>query len=176
MTVTYGIALGSNVGDSRANLERGVDLLLQCLPGARVVAGACLYETDPVDCALGTQAFLNTVVELESALPPPEVHAALVAVEHLLGRAAVTERGHHAPRPLDLDMLYAGDYRSDDPVLTVPHPRLHLRRFVLQPLAEIRPALRLPSLPLTVAEYLAALTDEPATVRPAGGWKYAIPV
>lgn len=171
MTATrFGIALGSNLGDRQANLERGVDLLLARLPDACEVVGASLYETDPVDCAPGTQAFLNTVIELQASLTPMEMHAHLVAVEALLGRAARRER--NAPRTLDLDLLYADDYQSDDPVLTVPHPRLHQRRFVLEPLAEIRPFLRLPGLDQSIVEALAFLTDDPASVRPAGTWKY----
>jgi len=172
MTVAtrFGIALGSNLGDRRANLERGVDLLLSRIPDFCGFAGASLYETDPVDCAPGTQAFLNTVIELEAACTPVEMHAHLVAVESLMGRPLQRER--NAPRSLDLDLLYAGDYQNDDPVLTVPHPRLHLRRFVLQPLLEIRPSLQLPGLEMTLAAALAALTDDPAGVRLVGTWKH----
>lgn len=171
MAVTaFGIALGSNLGDRRENLEQGVRHLLDRLPAACLTGGASLYETDPVDCAPGTLAFLNTTIELEAALSPSEMHSHLLAVESLLGRP--TEREHHAPRPLDLDLLYAGAYMSPDPVLTVPHPRLHLRRFVLRPLAEMRPDLVLPGFKRSIAECLAALTDDPASVRPAGGWQY----
>jgi len=166
----FGIGLGSNLGDRRMNLERGVDLLLSRIPGAHCCAGAALYETDTVDCAPGTQAFLNTVIEIQSALTPAEMHTHLMAVESLMGRP--TEREKNAPRTLDLDLLYAGDYCSADAVLTVPHPRLHLRRFVLQPLAEIRPALCLPGLTVSLAEALEALQDDPGSVRYAGVWRY----
>lgn len=169
----FGIALGSNLGDRRDNLERGVEHLLRRIPEARVVAGASLYETEPVDCAPGTQAFLNSVIEVHASLSPTEMHAHLVAVEALMGRPA--ERARNAPRTLDLDLLYAGDYASDDPVLTVPHPRLHLRRFVLQPLAEIQPGLKLPGLSLTIGQAMEALTDDPESVRFAGLWKYHLP-
>lgn len=166
----FGIALGSNIGDCRVNLERGVSLLLARLPQAHVVKGASLYETDPIDCTPGSQAFFNSVIELEAALTPQELHSHLVAVESLMGRPF--ERERNSPRPLDLDLLYAGDYQSDDPVLTVPHPRLHLRRFVLQPLAEIWPLLRLPGLSLSIEEALAALEDDPQSVRFIGSWRY----
>lgn len=169
-STVFGIALGSNQGDRQNNLEAGVEHLLARVPDARFRVGAALYETDPVDCALGTQAFLNTVIEVEAALLPEELHAHLVAVEALMGRPL--ERERNAPRTLDLDLLYAGDYQSKDPVLTVPHPRLHLRRFVLQPLAEIRPHLILPGMILTVAEILAALADDPSSVRTVGTWKF----
>lgn len=167
---TFGIALGSNLGDRRSQLECGVEHLLARISGVRLLAAASLYETDPVDCPPDALPFLNTVIELETALSPPEMHTHLLAVEALMGRPG--QRAHHAPRTLDLDLLYADSYVSDDPILTVPHPRLHLRRFVLQPLAEIRPHLRLPGLPGDMATLLAGLEDDPATVRVAGSWSY----
>lgn len=166
--IAFGIALGSNQGDRRGNLESGVEALLARMPEARLTAAASLYETEPVDCAPGTQAFLNTVIELEAPLSPQEMHAHLLAVEALLGRPL--ERERHAPRTLDLDLLYAGQFQSADPVLTVPHPRLHQRRFVLQPLAEIRPGLCLPGFSVTIAQALSALDDDPSCVRLEGGW------
>lgn len=158
----FGIAIGTNLGDRLANLQRGVALLVERVQPADVIAGGC-YETAPVDCAPGTQAFLNSVIEIEAACTPQEMHAHLQAVELAMGRPAIREK--NAPRSLDLDLLYAGDFVSDDPVLVVPHPRLHLRRFVLQPLADIRPALILPGHQRSIAEHLAALTDDPDEVR-----------
>jgi 2-amino-4-hydroxy-6-hydroxymethyldihydropteridine diphosphokinase len=159
---TFGIALGSNLGDRGANLQRGVALLIEQVKPVRILAGGC-YETAPVDCAPETQAFLNSVIEVEADCTPQEMHAHLQAVEQAMGRPAVREK--NAPRTLDLDLLYAGDFVSTDPVLIVPHPRLHLRRFVLQPLADIRPALILPGHHRSIAEHLAALTDDPDEVR-----------
>lgn len=165
----YGIALGSNLGDRAANLRRGVELLMQRVPGIRLVASGGIYETEPVDCAPGTQAFLNSVIEIEAACSPHELHAHLAAIEQALGRPA--ERERNAPRTLDLDLLYAGDYVSSDPALILPHPRLHLRRFVLQPLADIRLDLKLPGHDLTIAQHLAALQDDPSCVkRVAASW------
>lgn len=172
-TTAFGIALGSNLGDRHTHLERGVDQLLARVPGARLAAGSALYETDPVDCAPGTQAFLNTVVEIHAALSPQQMHAHLVAVERLAGRAA--KRGRNDPRTLDLDLLYAGGQVLADPALTVPHPRLHLRRFVLRPLAEIRPGLVLPGFTEPVSRLLESLADNPAAVRLAGSWKHHLP-
>ncbi|MES2597008.1 MAG: 2-amino-4-hydroxy-6-hydroxymethyldihydropteridine diphosphokinase [Verrucomicrobiota bacterium] len=160
--VPFGIALGSNLGDREANLRHGLALLMERMQPRVILAGG-LYETEPVDCAPGTQAFLNTVVEIEAACSPRELHAHLQAIEQEMGRAAVREK--NAPRTLDLDLLYAGDFASDDPVLIVPHPRLHLRRFVLQPLEDIRPELVLPGHERNVCEHLAALTDDPADVK-----------
>lgn len=157
----FGIALGSNLGDRAANLRLGLRMLTERLRPASILAGG-IYETEPVDCAPGTQAFLNTVIEVEAACAPHELHAHLQAIEQAMGRPAVREK--NSPRTLDLDLLYAGSFVSDDPVLTVPHPRLHLRRFVLQPLADIRPGLVLPGQERTVQEHLAALDDDPAGV------------
>ncbi|GEP41519.1 2-amino-4-hydroxy-6-hydroxymethyldihydropteridine diphosphokinase [Brevifollis gellanilyticus] len=158
----FGIALGSNLGDREANLRQGLEMLIERVQ-ARVILAGGLYETEPVDCALGTQAFLNTVVEIEAACSPQEFHAHLQAIEQAMGRAVVREK--NAPRTLDLDLLYAGDFVSDDLVLIVPHPRLHVRRFVLQPLEDIRPELVLPGHVKSVREHLAALTDDPADVK-----------
>jgi 2-amino-4-hydroxy-6-hydroxymethyldihydropteridine diphosphokinase len=158
----FGIALGTNLGDRQANLQRGMALIVELVQPSAIIAGGC-YETAPVDCAPGTQAFLNSVIEIEAACTPQEMHAHLQAVELEMGRPAVREK--NSPRSLDLDLLYAGDFVSDDPVLIVPHPRLHLRRFVLQPLADIRPALILPAHQRTIAEHLATLTDDPDEVR-----------
>jgi len=166
--MTFGIAIGTNLGDREANLQRGLALLIERVQPAAILAGG-VYETEPVDCAPGTQAFLNSVIEVKAACTPQEMHAHLQAIEQAMGRPAVREK--NSPRSLDLDLLYAGDYISDDPVLIVPHPRLHLRRFVLQPLADIRPDLVLPGHRLTIAEHLDALPDDPAEVRRVGHLK-----
>lgn len=153
--MNFGIALGSNLGDRAENMRRGIELLMARVPGIRLNASARVYETEPVDCAPGTQAFLNTVIEVAAECTPEELHAHLKAVEQALGRPEQRER--NSPRTLDLDLLYADDVVSDDPVLTLPHPRMHLRRFVLEPLADIRPELVLPGQKMTVAELLAGL-------------------
>ncbi len=153
--MNFGIALGSNVGDRAANIQRGVELLMELVPGIRLNASARVYETEPVDCAPGTQAFLNTVIEVAADCLPQELHTHLKAIEQALGRPEQRER--NSPRTLDLDLLYADDVVSDDPVLTLPHPRMHLRRFVLEPLADIRPELVLPGQQESVADLLAGL-------------------
>ena len=155
--MTFGIALGSNLGDRAENIRRGIALLLERVPDIHLEASAPVYETDPVDCAPGTQAFLNTVIEVSAPCTPPELHAHLKAVESALGRPERRER--NSPRTLDLDLLYADDVVSDDPVLILPHPRLHLRRFVLQPLADIRPGLILPGQTQPVSVLLASLPE-----------------
>jgi 2-amino-4-hydroxy-6-hydroxymethyldihydropteridine diphosphokinase len=151
----FGIALGSNLGDRAENIRRGIELLLARVPNVILSASAPVYETEPVDCASGTQAFLNTVIEIDAGITPQELHVLLKTVESKLGRPEQRER--NSPRTLDLDLLYADDLVSDDPVLILPHPRLHLRRFVLQPLADIRPELILPGQTQSVAKLLARL-------------------
>ena len=151
----FGIALGSNLGDRSENMQRGIKLLLERVPGVKLRASAPVYETEPVDCAPGTQSFLNTVIEIEADCLPHDLHAHLKAVESALGRPEQRER--NSPRTLDLDLLFADAVISDDPDLILPHPRLHLRRFVLQPLADIRPDLMLPGQKHSVAELLAQM-------------------
>jgi len=158
--MNFGIALGSNLGDRAENMRLGIELLLARVPGIRLNAKARVYETEPVDCAPGTQAFLNTVIEVEAGCLPQELHTHLKAVEQALGRPEQRER--NSPRTLDLDLLYADDLVSDDPVLTLPHPRMHLRRFVLEPLADIRPELVLPGQKVSVATLLLRLEQTPS--------------
>ncbi len=153
--MNFGIALGSNLGDRAENMRRGIELLMTRVPGIQLNASAPVYETEPVDCAPGTQAFLNTVIEVSAECQPHELHTHLKAIEQALGRPEQRER--NSPRTLDLDLLYADDVISDDPDLILPHPRMHLRRFVLEPLADIRPELILPGQQVSVAELLAHL-------------------
>lgn len=162
-TLTYGLALGSNLGDRLFNLQRGLHELLARVPGAALLAAAPVYETAPVGCPPGSQSFYNSVIEVASPLAPHAMHQVLQAVETFMGRP--DERERNAPRPLDLDILYVGDLRLDDDVLTIPHPRLPTRRFVLQPLADIRPHLALPGQQCTVLQLLAALDDEPGSIQ-----------
>lgn len=158
----YGIALGSNLGDRTDNLRRALKLIHESVPGA-VIRAACIYETLPVDCAPGTQAFLNTAIELEADIQPHDLHAKLKSIESQLGRPTLHER--NSPRTIDLDILHAGPLTIEDETLTVPHPRLHQRRFVLQPMADLNSSLQLPNQAKTIAELLAALEDDPNTVK-----------
>ena len=158
----FGIALGSNLGDRLGQFRAGLEALLMS-NDIRLLSKAPVYETEPVDCPPGSQAFLNTVVEVESSLDAHALHRVLQGIEIALGRPEQRER--NSPRPLDLDILYAGEQIIDDDMLTIPHPRLHLRRFVLQPLADIRPGLVLSGQGKTVAELLALLQDDPDAVQ-----------
>jgi 2-amino-4-hydroxy-6-hydroxymethyldihydropteridine diphosphokinase len=164
-SVQTGIALGSNLGDRLACLRAGRDFLLALHEGPDPAAVSPVYETDPVGCPSGSPAFLNAVIEIDTPLEPAALLARLAAFECTLGRQA--ERSVNAPRPLDLDILYAGTTEIRTADLTLPHPRLTQRRFVLQPLADIRPRLVLPGQSRPVSQLLAALPVEPR-VRPCG--------
>ena len=133
--VTAYVALGANLGDAQATLRRALDDLTT-LPGTQVTRASSLYRSAPIDSS--GPDYINAVVELRTTLDPYELLAALQDLERAAGR----ERPYrNAPRTLDLDILLYGDLRLDDPVLTVPHPRMEDRAFVLRPLAEIAPAL-----------------------------------
>jgi 2-amino-4-hydroxy-6-hydroxymethyldihydropteridine diphosphokinase len=137
------VGLGSNLGDREAAL-RGAVAALAAEPGIEVLSVSTLRETDPVGLTAQPR-FLNGVAELETELPARELLERLLAVERRFGRVreGVPAQG---PRTLDLDLLLYGDERIDEPGLTVPHPRLHERRFVLEPLAELAPGLVVPGL------------------------------
>jgi 2-amino-4-hydroxy-6-hydroxymethyldihydropteridine diphosphokinase len=128
------VGVGSNLGDREATVRAAI----AALPG--VVAVSTLRETDPVG-VVDQPPFLNGAVVLETELPPRELLELLLAVERDLGRE---RRERWGPRSIDLDLLVYGDVSVDEPGLTVPHPRLHERRFALEPLAELDPELELP--------------------------------
>ncbi|WP_447975168.1 2-amino-4-hydroxy-6-hydroxymethyldihydropteridine diphosphokinase [Nitrospira sp. Kam-Ns4a] len=166
------IGFGSNVGDRLDFCDRAVTLL-SLLPSSQVTAVSSLYETEPV--ADGTDPgagwFLNGVVRLETDLTPRSLLTVCREIERALGRD-LDHRG--GPRTLDLDLLLYGDRVIGESDLTVPHPRLHLRRFVLVPLAELAPNLVHPVLRQTVKDLLDRLAD-PAEVRrrePVPGSRY----
>jgi 2-amino-4-hydroxy-6-hydroxymethyldihydropteridine diphosphokinase len=155
--VPVGIALGSNLGDRAAELDAGAAFLRSLAVDGRVRVSSTL-ETAPVDCPPGSAPFLNAVAEIRvdtEALPPRVLLGKLKAFEAARGRAESRET--NAPRPLDLDIIYYACLTIDEPGLTVPHPRAHLRRFVLEPLSELRPDLVLPGQTLTVRELLELL-------------------
>jgi len=147
------IGLGSNLGDREANLEEGRARLEQ--RGFHTARTSSLYLTEPVG-GPPQEWFLNAVVGGETALSPEDLLAHCLDVESELGRV----RGiHHGPRTLDLDLLLYGPEVRDSPRLTLPHPRLAERRFVLVPLEEIAPDARHPVSGLTVRELLRRCPD-----------------
>ena len=150
-----GIALGSNAGDRLANLRAAVAALREIDPQVEV---SQVYETAPVDCPDGSGAFLNAVAILSWTGAPVSLLHFLRGIECRLGRPTVRTR--NAPRSMDLDIIYAGDAVAASDELTLPHPRLRERRFVLQPLCDLRPALVLPGFDRPVRQLLDALPDE----------------
>ena len=155
------VSLGSNVGDRAGNLLLGVRGMLDA--GLEVIRLSHIYETEAVE-TFSQPLFLNQVAELRgSTLPPPEtVMARLLRIEYALGRRREVEKG---PRPIDLDLLFYRNLTSDSAFLSLPHPRLHARRFVLQPLSELAPELIHPFLNKTIKELLTEV-DDSSRVRP----------
>ncbi|MDP9293860.1 MAG: 2-amino-4-hydroxy-6-hydroxymethyldihydropteridine diphosphokinase [Actinomycetota bacterium] len=146
MTRTGYLGLGSNVGDRRANLQAAVD----ALPGrgVRVLASSSVYETEPVGEVLDQREFLNACVRIETALDPEALLDACKAIERELGREPEGP-GYvrHGPRPIDVDVLLLGELRHESARLTLPHPEVRSRRFVLAPLLELDPEMKVPGGP-----------------------------
>jgi len=139
MTWAY-VGLGANVGNRRENLDHAVELLA-AEPGVRVLAVSSVRETDPVGYE-DQPRFLNAACAVETELGPRELLERLLAIERALGRERTGPR--FGPRTIDLDLLLYGNETLDEPGLTVPHPRLAERLFVLEPLHELAPDLVLP--------------------------------
>ena len=163
-----GLSLGSNLGDRLRNLREAARRIAS-LPGVRLVAVAPVYETDPVGAQpqFADLKYLNTVLIVDAKDVAP-VADAIHQIETDLGRQRSADR--NAPRTIDIDVLYAGDLRRADGKLDLPHPRWSQRRFVVQPLSDVRPALRLPCSDRSVAEQLHALPIAEAVVRVADAW------
>ncbi|HEY7313392.1 MAG TPA: 2-amino-4-hydroxy-6-hydroxymethyldihydropteridine diphosphokinase [Gemmataceae bacterium] len=159
MTTAY-IALGSNLGERSDYLERALTALRQC-EGVEVMRVSPMYETRPVGGPAGQRDYLNAVAEVRTELSAHDLLDALLAIEQRLGRK---RRERDGPRTIDLDLLLYGDLVHTDEHLTVPHPRLHERLFVLQPLAQIAPGLVHPVLKRSIADLLAELQG----LRPYG--------
>jgi 2-amino-4-hydroxy-6-hydroxymethyldihydropteridine diphosphokinase len=150
------VSLGSNLGDRAGHLLLGIRGMLAA--NLEVIRVSQIYETEPVE-TFTQPAFLNMVAELRgSTLPrPEELMARLLRIEYALGR---TREAAMAPRTIDLDLLLYPNETSDTRFLTLPHPRLHRRRFVLEPLNELAPRLVHPKLNKTISELLEQLDDD----------------
>jgi 2-amino-4-hydroxy-6-hydroxymethyldihydropteridine diphosphokinase len=153
------IGLGSNLGDKLGYVKKALGMI-EGLRETRLVAVSSVYDTAPVGRE-DQPRFLNAVVEVATALGPAELLGALLAIEDRCGRV---RRDVWGPRTLDLDLLVYGDVRVSSPDLTVPHPRLAERAFVLVPLAEIAPDLVVPGFDRDVSALVADLGDRASEV------------
>jgi len=151
---TVYLSLGSNLGDRAGNLREAVHRLSAL--GA-ITAVSSLYETEPVEVERAQPWFLNCVVAIETELMPKQFFSRTLVIEQELGRRRIEKKG---PRTLDIDIALFGSAVVDSPGLTIPHPSMHYRRFVLEPLVEIAPDVRHPILKRTARELL---NDLPAT-------------
>ena len=157
-SVLYYLGLGSNLGDRKQHLEHAVAFLGTC---GRVARRSAVYETTPLGMP-GAGLFLNMALALETTLSPQELLA--VCKEHESAQGRDLHDSHNRPRPIDIDILLAGDLVMDTPELTVPHPRLTERGFVLVPLFEIAPKLVYPLEKVTITRLLARLRS-PEKIR-----------
>lgn len=157
------VALGSNLGDRLATFQAARKALSQ-LPGVKEpIVASPIYETDPVSCEPGAKQFLNAVIEFEYEGDMMALLKNVRDIENELGRPP--DHPRYVSRKIDIDLLYAGGQQIETKELQLPHPRVNERRFVLQPLADIRPDLILPGQARTVSELLAQVKDSGKVMR-----------
>jgi 2-amino-4-hydroxy-6-hydroxymethyldihydropteridine diphosphokinase len=163
-----GVALGSNLGDRLGNLRAARKAILDLSNVKPPILSSAVYETEPVYCEPGAGKFLNAVVEFDYEGDPAALLEQLIRIEEVLGR----KRDHprNISRAIDIDLLYCGDCSIENERLQLPHPRMHLRKFVLQPLADIRADLVLPNQRKTIRELLAESKEAGEVIRVADDW------
>jgi 2-amino-4-hydroxy-6-hydroxymethyldihydropteridine diphosphokinase len=163
-----GVALGSNLGDRLANLDAARKAVVDLGANSASVLVSPVYETEPVGCEPGADKFLNAVLEIEYDGDPTDLLQKLIRIEESLGRDP--NHARNVSRKIDIDLLYAGELSVENERLQLPHPRLHQRKFVLQPLADIRPDLIFPNQTKSVRELLAQIEDSTKVICFAEKW------
>ena len=152
------LSLGSNLGNREQNLR---DAICRLESVGTVRSRSSIYETEPVEFT-DQPMFLNCAVALETSASPDQLMVQLLEIEKAMGRLRIQKKG---PRIIDLDLLLFGDQVVSTPAVTIPHPAMHQRRFVLEPLAEIAPETKHPTLNKTAREVLEELPPGPAVCR-----------
>lgn len=162
------VGLGSNLGDRLHNLRAARKAILGLSTVKPPILSSPIYETDPVDCERGAEKFLNAVVEFDYEGDPANLLEQLIRIEEGLGRRR--DHAKNVSRTIDIDLLYCGDRNIENERLQLPHPRMHLRKFVLQPLADIRADLVLPGQKKSVTNLLEDFGESGEVVRVAESW------
>jgi len=162
------VGLGSNIGDRLGNLRAARKAILGLSTVKPPILSSPICETDPVDCERGAEKFLNAVVEFDYEGDPANLLEQLSRIEEELGRRR--DHAKNVSRTINIDLLYCGERNIENERLQLPHPRMHLRKFVLQPLADIRPDLILRGQKKTVSELLKELEKSGEALRFADEW------
>lgn len=162
------VALGSNIGARIENLRAARKAIFDLPTVKAPILSSAIYQTEPIGCEPEAGKFLNAVVEFDYEDDAARLLEQLIEIEEALGR----KRDHprNVSRLIDVDLLYCGEQRSNDERLQLPHPRLHLREFVLRPLADIRPDLLLPGQKKSIRELLAEVEQSGELIRFAEQW------
>jgi 2-amino-4-hydroxy-6-hydroxymethyldihydropteridine diphosphokinase len=161
-------ALGSNLGDRLGNLRAARQAILSLSNVKPPILSSPIYETEPIGCEQGAEKFLNAVVEFDYEGDPTNLLEQFIRIEEALGRTR--DHPKNVSRTIDIDLLYCGDRNIQSETLQLPHLRMHSRKFVLQPLGDIRPDLILSGQKKTVSELLAKLEESGEVVRIVDEW------
>jgi len=164
-----GLSLGSNMGDRLAHLKNAKAIILNS-PGIVAADQSPVYETEPVDVPPEFLAinFLNAILIVKTLIPLPQLMRTFQFLEQKIGRVPNTVV--NAPRPMDIDIIYADGLQVEEQHIVIPHPHWQERRFVVQPLCDVRPDLKLPGQTGTVADVLAGLSDPHKVILFAKKW------
>jgi 2-amino-4-hydroxy-6-hydroxymethyldihydropteridine diphosphokinase len=162
------VALGSNIGERLQNLRVARKAVLGLAKVSPPILSSAVYETDPVGCEPGAGKFLNAVIEFDYDGDPARLLEHLIQIEESLGRAR--EHRKNVSRTIDIDLLYCGSQQLNNEQLQLPHPRLHLREFVLRPLADIRTELILPDQKKSIRDLLTEVEGPGEVILSADQW------